>query len=99
VWPVAELNILTQEGILTLAQADQISHVITKLAPGSQMIEIFQKINAKTQCSFDDDYDKDTIKNPDDNCVYTPNTNQKDTDGDGIGDRCDCDIDADTITN
>ncbi len=99
VWPVAELNILTQEWILTVTQADQISRVITKLAPGSQMIEIFQKINAKTQCTFDEDYDEDDDDNPDDNCPYVSNPSQKDTDKDGIGDACDCDIDNDNIAN
>lgn len=99
VWPVAQLNILTKEWILTRTQADEISRVTTKLAPGSQIIDIFQKINEKTQCTFDDDYDDDTIPNPEDNCPYTPNVSQIDTDGWWIGDVCDCDIDNDTIIN
>lgn len=63
------------------------------------MIEIFQKINAKTQCTFDEDYDEDDDDNPEDNCPYVSNPNQKDTDKDGIGDACDCDIDNDKIAN
>ena len=37
------------------------------------------------------DTDGDGIKDSDDNCLTTPNADQKDTDGDGIGDVCDTD--------
>ncbi|MFT7581121.1 MAG: MYXO-CTERM domain-containing protein [Myxococcota bacterium] len=35
-----------------------------------------------------DDRDKDTIPDPQDNCVATPNTDQADADNDGVGDAC-----------
>lgn len=97
--PIAELNILIKEWILTNVQAQDIAYVIHRLAPGKQIIDIFSKINSKTQCKFDDDYDKDTIKNAIDNCPYISNVSQTDTDGDGIGDVCDCDIDNDGVAN
>ena len=40
------------------------------------------------------DTDKDGACDPVDNCVTTPNTDQKDTDGDGVGDLCDNCVDV-----
>ena len=45
----------------------------------------------------DADCDNDGIKNGDDNCAFTANTNQTDNDNDGIGDTCDDDDDNDGI--
>jgi len=45
------------------------------------------------------DRDGDTVADSRDNCVKTPNTDQKDLDHDGIGDACDNDIDGDGYNN
>ena len=50
------------------------------------------------QCSDDDfDIDQDGIADKDDNCIGTPNPDQKDSDNDGAGDVCDNDDDGDGI--
>ncbi len=43
------------------------------------------------------DSDNDTIPDHLDNCVLTPNTDQRDTDNDGFGNTCDCDLDNDNV--
>jgi hypothetical protein len=45
------------------------------------------------------DSDEDGIKDGDDNCPFTHNSDQLDTDGDDIGDVCDPDIDGDGVPN
>jgi len=45
------------------------------------------------------DSDQDLIPDDDDNCVDTPNPDQRNTDGDRFGDACDSDIDDDGVNN
>ena len=47
----------------------------------------------------DGDMDGDGIVDSEDNCIETPNPDQKDTDNDGIGDICDDDLDGDGVAN
>jgi len=45
--------------------------------------------NVFSQLDYTPDIDGDTIMDSNDNCPYTPNTDQTDSDGDGVGDACD----------
>jgi hypothetical protein len=61
---------------------------------------IFLAVNMGSIIVRDDvDLDGDGVKDSQDNCIETPNPDQKDTDGDGIGDVCDEDIDGDGVPN
>ena len=62
--------------------------------------KIFLAVNlAPITVREDGDMDGDGILDSQDNCVETPNADQKDTDGDGIGDVCDDDLDGDGVLN
>jgi hypothetical protein len=76
-----------------LVENREFAHNIHKPIDGKTAIEIFTKVFPKIQCTFNNDYDCDGIKNKDDNCPNTYNPIQEDTDGDKIGDVCDDDID------
>jgi hypothetical protein len=45
------------------------------------------------------DEDEDGISDVDDNCLFVPNPDQRDTDGDGFGNICDTDLNDDGVTN
>ena len=61
---------------------------------------IFLAVNlAPITVREDGDMDGDGILDSQDNCVETPNADQKDADGDGIGDVCDDDLDGDGVLN
>jgi len=95
--PVAELNILYRQQIITLN--DAIKYNINERVDGKLAIEILGKINSLIWCSFDNDYDCDWIPNHEDNCPNTYNPQQRDLDWDLIGNVCDDDIDGDGIKN
>lgn len=59
---------------------------------------IFLAVNMGSIIVRDDaDLDGDGVKDSQDNCIETPNPDQKDTDGDGIGDICSGDKDNDKV--
>ncbi|MDD3262458.1 MAG: PKD domain-containing protein [Candidatus Absconditabacteria bacterium] len=95
--PVAELNLLYRQQIITLN--DAVKYNINERVDGKLAVEILGKINSLIGCSFDNDYDCDGILNHEDSCPNTYNPQQRDLDGDGIGNVCDDDIDGDGIKN
>lgn len=96
-WPVSELNILYNQEIIDVQRARDID--IYANVDGQTALDIFYRLYTNIQCSFDDDYDCDGIINPEDNCPYDYNPNQKDTINNGVWDICDEDIDGDGIKN
>jgi hypothetical protein len=95
--PIAEVNLLQSQNILTL---DQTSWADTaNPIDGTTVLEILSKVNGKIQCNFNTDYDCDGVPNSQDNAPNNYNPNQTDTDKDGIGDVLSSDIDGDGIFN
>lgn len=95
--PIAELNVLMQEGIISIVQADSIKPY--EVATSSDLLRYLYRINETIDCSFDLDYDKDSILNYLDNCPTIRNPSQYNLDTDQYGDVCDDDIDWDGVLN
>jgi len=96
-WPVAELNILYRQQMISLD--DAVKYNINKLIDGKLAIEILANINSLIGCGFDEDYDCDWITNKDDSCANHYNPQQRDLDRDWIWNVCDDDIDWDWAKN
>ena len=96
IWPIAQMNLLIKEGIITQDDTDQIS---SPISPEQALQMLYQVYHLHTQCDFNADYDCDGIKNSQDNCPYNYNPSQADLDNDAIGDVCDPDIDGDGESN
>ncbi len=96
-WPVAELNILVLEDIISADEADSIN--VGDYVDGTTVLTSLARVKEKVACVYDDDKDKDGIKDYADSCYLTYNPTQRDLDNDGIGDVCDDDIDGDTVKN
>lgn len=50
-------------------------------------------------CTQVADADLDGVRDTDDNCLLTPNAQQRDTDADGFGNSCDPDLDNDGVVS
>ena len=96
VWPIAQMNLLIKEGVITDDDTDQIS---SPISPSQALQMLYQVYHLHTQCEFNSDYDCDGIKNTQDNCPYSYNPSQADLDNDNIGDVCDSDVDGDGESN
>jgi hypothetical protein len=64
-----------------------------------QLLSYFSPVYEQYSCTFDTDYDGDTIANHLDVCPLTYDPFQHDTDDDGLGNVCDGDIDNDGHSN
>jgi hypothetical protein len=90
--PVAQVNVLLQNGILTEQDIKKIKS-FSKPVPKKLVLDILARVKNLIKCEYDFDYDNDGILNKDDNCMYIYNPSQRDLDQDGIGNVCDDDID------
>ena len=61
-------------------------------------VEFDITINSYKNSLYEEDFDEDSIKNNDDNCLYISNTDQKDINYNNIGDACE-DDDRDGVKN
>jgi len=96
-WPVAELNVLVLENIISTQEANETN--VGDYVDGQTVLTSLARVKEKVACTFDDDKDHDGIKDYADSCYLTYNPSQRDLDGDKIGDVCDDDIDGDTVKN
>ncbi len=95
--PVAELNILYNQNIIDYNEASK--EDLSSPAKWNIVLETLYKLYQFVDCSFNNDYDCDTLDNAHDNCPNKYNPRQWDIDQDGIWDVCDDDIDGDGILN
>ena len=96
-WPVAELNILSQQNIFSEQETENLN--IYANVDGKTVLEVFHRLYWQIDCSFNNDYDCDWILNAQDSCPNHYSPSQTDTDNDNIWDVCDPDIDGDGISN
>ena len=96
-WPVAELNLLAKQNILTIDEAAKYN--VNEIIDGALLLKILSNMNSIIGCSFNNDYDCDWISNSQDSCPNSYNPHQTDTDRDWIWDVCDDDIDGDGSKN
>ncbi len=97
VWPVAELNLLATQKIISLDSS--VRSKTDSLVDGKTVLQTLFKLNQKIDCTFDNDYDCDGIVNAQDACPNAYNPKQTDTDHDGLADVCSPDIDGDGAKN
>lgn len=95
--PISELNIALKENIIDYNES--FINTIHKPIDWKTAVDAFWRIFSKVQCSFNNDYDCDWVKNSDDNCPNHYNPKQIDTDWDKVWDVCDEDIDWDWVKN
>lgn len=96
-WPLAQLNVLVQQGIISAEEAGQ--NDLHDPAKGDDVMEILYQAYQIIDCTFNNDYDCDGLLNNDDVCPNSYDPLQRDTDNDGVGNVCDDDIDGDGIWN
>lgn len=96
-WPVAELNLLAKQNILSIDEAAKYN--VNDLIDWALVIKILSNMNSIIWCAFNNDYDCDWIINNQDSCPNSYNPHQTDTDHDWIWDVCDDDIDGDGVKN
>lgn len=80
--PVAELNVLLRQNILTIDEA--VATKISDQVSADEAIRVLYRLQQQVKCSFNTDYDCDGVTNASDNCPNAFNPNQTDTDNDGI---------------
>lgn len=95
-WPLSEMNILIQAGIITAEDVYRLDYPIT---PEDALKKLSLLYDLHIRCDLDTDYDCDDIPNYEDNCPHEYNPSQNDLDADGKGDICDQDIDGDGLKN
>jgi alpha-tubulin suppressor-like RCC1 family protein len=83
----------------TVATVDMNGHVHAVGVGQATLRPRYDSRTSTVTVTVDEDTDGDGIANALDNCIATPNTNQRDTDGDGFGNVCDADLNNDNIVN
>lgn len=90
-----------KEGVVSILQADAIKpyDIATSKQLLSYLYKLYELNPQGASCRFDLDYDKDLVRNHQDNCPIVRNPSQSNMDNDSYGDVCDTDIDGDGILN
>jgi len=87
-------------GSLTVdASSGSINVAVAAGSEGVAAGDVIEEINPVAIAVATQNFDEDDILDPDDNCKYVTNADQRDTDGDGYGNICDADLNNDGITD